>query len=59
MKANKAKTIMGVHVEVIGDFDLVPDVRLKLFKAFNNAGISKGDSFGYQPLDVLLEYVEN
>lgn len=59
MKANKAKTIMGVPVEVIGDTNLIPEVRLKLFKAFENAGISKGDTFGYQPLDVLSEYIDN
>ena len=59
MKANKAKTIMGVPVEVIGDRDLISEVRLKLFKAFENAGISRRDAFGYQPLDVLSEYIDN
>lgn len=59
MKANKAPTIMGTQVAVIGDFELIPKVKVKIHKAFEKDGIRYGDAFGYQPLNVLLEYIDD
>ena len=59
MKARLAKTILGTQVAVIGDFELVPKVRHKIHKAFEKAGINKGDTFGFEPLDVLTEYIND
>lgn len=57
MKAEPATTIMGVPVAVIGDYDLIPKVRWKIHKRFEESGINRGDTFGYEPLDVLNEYI--
>ena len=59
MKANKAPTIMGTQVAVIGDYELIPQVKRKIHVAFEKDGIKRGDAFGYQPLDVLQEYIDN
>ena len=59
MKANKAPTIKGTQVAVIGDFDLIPQVKRKIHQAFEKDGINRGDTFGYQPLQVLQEYIDN
>lgn len=58
MKANKAPTIMGTQVAVIGDFELIPQVKVDIHKAFEKDGIKKGGIFGYQPLDVLQKYID-
>lgn len=57
MKAKPAATIMGVPVAVIGDHDLIPKVRWKIHNRFEESGINRGDTFGYEPLDVLNEYI--
>lgn len=59
MKASSATTIMGSPVAVIGDYYLLPKVRRKIYKAFEEAGIKRGDAFGYEPLDVLTEYIND
>lgn len=58
MKANKAPTIIGTQVAVIGDFELIPQVKVDIHKAFEKDGIKKGGIFGYQPLDVLQKYID-
>ena len=50
---------MGSPVAVIGDYYLLPKVRRKIYKAFEEAGIKRGDAFGYEPLDVLTEYIND
>ncbi len=59
MVAKPAASIMGVPVAVIGDYDLISKVRYKIYKAFEDAGLKKGDTFGYEPLDVLTEYIND
>lgn len=59
MKANKAPTIMGTQVAVIGDHELISKVKRKIYLAFERDGKKRGDSFDYQPLDVLNEYINN
>lgn len=59
MKANKAPTIMGTQVAVIGDYGLIQRVKCNIHQAFEKAGIKRGDAFGFQPLDVLQEYIDN
>ena len=41
------------------DYYLLPKVRRKIYKAFEEAGIKRGDAFGYEPLDVLTEYIND
>ncbi len=53
MKANNASTIMGTQVAIIGDSDLICEVKRGIHQALEKNGISKGDAFGYQPLEVL------
>jgi len=59
MIAKPANSIMGQPVAVIGDYELIPQVRYKIHKAFEKAGLMKGDTFGYEPLDVLTEYIND
>lgn len=59
MKAKRVTTIMGVPVAVIGDYELIPKVRGKIHHAFEKAGIKQGEIVGYEPLDVLTEYIGN
>lgn len=59
MKAIPATTIMGTPVAVIGDYDKIPKVRHKIHQAFEKAGLKKGDTFGFEPLDVLTEYIND
>ncbi len=59
MKANKAHTIMGTQLAVIGDYDLIPQVRRKIHLTFERDGIKKEDAFGYQPLEIIQEYIDN
>lgn len=59
MKANKAPTIMGTQVAIIGNDDLIPQVKRKIYLAFEKDGIKRGDTFGYQPLKVLQKYIDN
>ena len=59
MKAQRATTIMGVEVAVIGDYELIPKVRGKIYHAFDKAEIKRGKTVGYEPLDVLTEYIDN
>lgn len=59
MVAQKASTIWGVPLAVIGDYELIPKVIWALKCAFENAGIKKNDTLGYQPLDVLSEYIND
>lgn len=59
MRARPAKTIMGTPVAVIGDYDLIPSARRSIYLALEKANINKGDPFGYEPLDVLSDYIND
>ncbi len=59
MKAIRAKTIMGSPVAVIGDYNLIPKVRRKIHLAFDKATNNGEGAFGYEPLYVLNEYINN
>lgn len=34
-------------------------IRWKIHKAFEEAGINRGDTFGYESLEVLTEYIND
>lgn len=59
MEAVPAKTIMGTEVAVIGNNELISKVRKKIYDAFDAAHIKEGDSFGFEPLDVLTNYIND
>lgn len=59
MKAIQAKSIKGMPVAVIGNYDLIPSVRRKIFLEFDKSEHNKGDACGYEPLEVLSEFIND
>lgn len=57
MKAKRASTIMGIPVAVVGDYEYVPKVRGKIHNAFKKVNIKQGIPVGFEPLDVISDYI--
>jgi len=59
MRACPAKTIMGTPVAVISDYELIPSARRKIYLALEKANINKGDPIGYEPLEVISDFIND
>lgn len=54
-----ATSALGVPIAVIGDYELIPKVKWKIHQSFERAGIKEGRIVGYEPLDVIIEYIND
>lgn len=59
MKASKTSTMMKTPFAVIGDKDKIEPFKRKVHKALEADGVIPGGMIGFQPLEVLIDYIND